>query len=109
MGSAFSQHNKFLKLELVQNEDNQTLRNADEIMDAIKSSRRKIKERIEFLELQVPPDMDSEREIAVLIRQDQYLEVLEGKEKSELAKIFLSASSDNCIVPEVLQWYQGPQ
>lgn|SRR5574344_52558 len=109
MGSAYSQNDGFFNFKVVENEDFTVLKDADEIMDAIKASRRKIKERIEFLEIQVPQDIESDKEIAILIRQDQYLEVLQNKPKAELAKIFLSSQKDNCIYPEILQWYQPPE
>ncbi len=98
-------------LKLVENQVKKTLNNADEVMDAIKSARREIKERIEYLESQVSDDsIEAEREIAVLIRQDQYFENLEGKQKSELEAIFFAGRrlNDNCIYPDVLQWYQPP-
>ena len=67
-------------LKLVENQVKKTLNNADEVMDAIKSARREIKERIEYLESQVSDDsIEAEREIAVLIRQDQYFENLENR------------------------------
>ena len=101
----------YFMLKLVENQVKKTLNNADEVMDAIKSARREIKERIEFLETQLSNDnIEAEREIAVLIRQDQYFENLEGKQKSELNAIFFSGRklNDNCIYPDVLQWYQPP-
>ena len=99
----------YFMLKLVENQVKKTLNNADEIMDAIRSARREIKERIEYLESQLSDDnIEAEREIAVLIRQDQYFETLEGKQKSELNAIFFAGRklNDNFIYPDVLQWYQ---
>ena len=100
-----------IKVKQLENQVKKTVNNADELMDAIKSARREIKERIEFLETQLSNDnIKAEREIAVLIRQDQYFENLEGKQKSELNAIFFAGRklNDNCIYPDVLQWYQPP-
>lgn len=110
MGSSFSRMQNSYELKLVQDEDSQILKNADEIMDAIKAARRKIKERIEELELIPQHTIEVDREIAVLIRQDQYLEILQSKQKTELEEIFFSGKKkdDNCIYPDVLQWYQPP-
>ena len=108
MGSSFPEKRNYFKLELVQNAESQTLKDINDIYLAIKSSRRGIKERIEFLENQ-PQNTDADREIAVLIRQDQYLEALQNKQKYELEEIFFPNGKDNCIVPEIFQWYQGPE
>lgn len=99
-------------LKLVEQQVKKTLTNADEVMDAIKSARREIKERIEYLEAQLSDDnLSTEKEIAVLIRQDQYFETLQKKQKSELEDIFFAGRKlkDNCIYPDVLQWYQPPE
>lgn len=111
MGSSFSRMQDNFELKLVQDEDSQILKNADEIMDAIKAARRKIKERIEELEFRTQHTIEIDREIAVLIRQDQYLEILQNKQKTELEEIFFSGKKkdDNCIYPDVLQWYQPPK
>lgn len=69
MGSSFSRITKDFELKLVHDEDSQVLKNADEIMDAIKAARRKIKERLDILESISSPTSEDEREIAVLIRQ----------------------------------------
>lgn len=108
MGTAFSYNDDDFKLRLVHGFKNKKIRNADEIMDTIKEYRIEIAEQIENLESVRPITDDIERQIAVLIRQDQYLEVLENKQKFELAEIFFSDQEDsNCVVPDVLQWYKG--
>lgn len=110
MGAAFARDDNDYTLELVRNIRSNTIKNADEIMDAIKEYRIEIAEQIENLEAAVPYTEDVEKQIAVLIRQDQYLKVLESKQKYELAEIFFETKEeDNCIVPEILQWYQPPQ
>lgn len=88
MGSSFSRITKDFELKVVHDEDSQVLKNADEIMDAIKAARRKIKERLDILESISSPTSEDEREIAVLIRQDQYFFALQNKQKSELEQIF---------------------
>lgn len=107
MGSAFSQNNEIFRLRIVHSIKSKKINNADEIMDTIKEFRIEIAEHIEELESIRPATDDIDRQIAVLIRQDQYLEVLQSKQKSELAELFFE-KEDNCIVPEVFQWYQGP-
>ena len=107
MGIAFSYNDDDFKLRLVQGFKDKNIRNADEIMDTIKEYRLEISEQIDNLEAIRPITSDIERQIAVLIRQDQYLEVLENKQKYELAEIFFDDDDNNCIVPDVLQWYKG--
>lgn len=107
MGTAFSYNDDDFKLRLVQGLKDKNIRNADEIMDTIKEYRLEISEQIDNLEAIRPITSDIERQIAVLIRQDQYLEVLENKQKYELAEIFFDDDDNNCIVPDVLQWYKG--
>lgn len=109
MGAAFSQNNNNnYALEIVKSIKSNTIKNADEIMNAIKEYRIEIAEQIEDLESVTPFTDEVERQIAILIRQDQYLQVLESKQKSDLSKMFFP-DNDNCIVPEVFQWYQPPQ
>lgn len=108
MGSAFSQNNDNFRLRIIDGIKSKNIRNADEIMDAIKEYRIEIAEQIDELEKICPVTDDIEKQIAVLIRQDQYLSVLENKQKTELAQIFFK-EEDNCIVPDVLQWYQPPE
>ncbi len=108
MGSAFSQNNDNFRLRIIDGIKSKNIRNADEIMDAIKEYRIEIAEQIDELEKVCPVTDDIEKQIAVLIRQDQYLSVLENKQKTELAQIFFK-EEDNCIVPDVLQWYQPPE
>lgn len=107
MGSAFSKKTTGFKLEIVRSEKFSAPQNADEIMDAIKHCRYLINERLfELEEMEQSEEID--REIGVLIRQDQYLSVLESKQKYELAEIFFNAKNEsNCIIPEILQWYTG--
>ena len=113
MGSSFSRITKDFELKLVHDEDSQVLKYADEIMYDIKAARRKIKERLDILESISSPTSEDEREIAVLIRQDQYFFALQNKQKSELEQIFFAGKKgeceDNCIYPDVLQWYQPPK
>lgn len=112
MSVPFPDNPAYYMLKLVEQQVKKTLNNADEVMDAIRSARREIKERIEYLEAQMSDEnLTTEKEIAVLIRQDQYFENLEGKQKSELEAIFFAGRKlkDNCIYPEVLQWYQPPE
>lgn len=107
MGSAFSKKTTEFKLEIVRNEKFNAPQNADEIMDAIKHCRYLISERLFALE-ELEPSEEIDREIGVLIRQDQYLSVLESKQKYELAEIFFNSKNEsNCIIPEILQWYTG--
>lgn len=107
MSSSFSKKDQQFKLELVRNENAKAIENADEIMDAIKHCRYEINERLLELE-EMPQTKEIDKEIAILIRQDQYLGFLEGKQKYELADMFLSKKyENNCIVPEILNWYQG--
>lgn len=110
MGSSFSWNPNYFGLRLVQNVESELIKNADEIMDAIKDFRQKIKYRIEELEKSCNADFEVDREIAVLIRHDKYLRYLESKHKTELEEIFFSGrkKENNCIYPDVLQWYQPP-
>lgn len=112
MSVPFPDNSASYMLKLVEQQVKKTLNNADEIMDAIKSVRREIKEQIEALETKMTNDnIDTEKEIAILIRQDQYFQNLEDKQKSELEDLFFAERklNDNCIYPEVLQWYQPPE
>ena len=52
---------------------------------------------------------ENDKEIAVLIRQNQYLEILLNKEKYELEEIFFPNGKSNCIVPDVFLWYKEPE
>lgn len=108
MGSAFSFENKDIKLRLIENLKDKELKDIDEILDAINQCRIEIAQRIDFLEQEEPVTIETEKEIAVLIRQEQYLQVLQNKPKAKLAEIF-GRLENNCIVPEILQWYQGPK
>lgn len=89
MGSSFSRITKDFELKLVHDEDSQVLKNADEIMDAIKAARRKIKERLDILESISSPTSEDEREIAVLIRQDQYFLLYKTNKNPSWNKYFL--------------------
>ena len=109
MGSSFSEQQDFFRLELIHNSDIDVIKDVDDILYAIKACRRKIKSRLEFLEKQTTNTVDADKEIAVLIRQDQYLEVLLNKEKQELKEIFFPGGKNNCIVPDVFLWYKEPE
>ncbi|MBS4760846.1 MAG: hypothetical protein KHX03_09140 [Clostridium sp.] len=104
MGSSFSQkQNSYIKL--VRNDD-YMLKNADDIVYAIRSARRDIAYKIEEIETSELTNDEKDIECAKLIRQDQYLEALLLKDKSELAELFFSENKDtNCVFPDVLQWY----
>ncbi len=109
MGSSFSEKPDYFRLELIYNNDTDTIKNIDDILLAIKSCRRKIKMRLEFLEKQSVNTSENDKEIAVLIRQNQYLEVLLNKEKHELEDIFFPNGKSNCIIPDVFLWYKEPE
>ncbi len=95
--------NSFIKL--VSNND-RLLKNADDIVYAIRSMRRDIATRIDEVEHSDISLDEKDIEIAKLIREDQYLEALLKKEKHELSEIFFTENEDsNCIYPDVLQWY----
>ena len=96
MGSSFSQkQNSYIKLV---KDNDYMLKNADDIVYAIRSARREISSELSNDEKDI--------ESAKLIRQDQYLEALLLKDKSELAEFFFSENSEtNCVFPDVLQWY----
>ena len=82
------------------------LKNADDIVYAIRSARREISYKIEEIEASELSNDEKDIESAKLIRQDQYLEALLLKDKSELAEFFFSENSEtNCVFPDVLQWY----
>ena len=92
-------------IKLVRNND-RLLKNADDIVYAIRSMRRDIAARIEEIENSEISSDEKDIEIAKLIREDQYLEALLRKEKHELAEIFFVEDKDsNCIYPDILQWY----
>lgn len=113
MSMSFPQQGQNCILRLVENQVKNTLNNADEIMTAIHCARREIRERIEKIEKYLnknPESLEAEKELAVLIQEDQYLQILSYKQKSELEEIFFAGrkTQDNCIYPDVLQWYQPP-
>ncbi len=109
MGSYFSEQPEFFKFELINTEESQIIRDIDDILFAIKSCKRKILERIEYLEKQISNSVEVDKEIAVLIRQNQYFNALEQKEKRELEEIFFPNGKANCIIPDVFLWYQEPE
>ncbi len=109
MGSSFSEQPDYFRLELIHNNDTDVIKNVDDILFAIKSSRRKIRMRLEFLEKQSVNTSENDKEIAVLIRQNQYLEILLNKEKRELEEIFFPNGKSNCIIPDVFLWYKEPE
>ena len=109
MGSSFSEEPDYFRLELICNNDSDAINNIDDILLAIKACLRKIKMRLEFLEKQKNNTAENDKEIAVLIRQNQYLEILLNKEKYELEEIFFPNGKSNCIVPDVFLWYKEPK
>ena len=76
MGSAFSFENSDIKLRLIENIKNKELKDVDEIISAIKECRQEIAQQIEILEQEIPITIETEKKIAVLIRQDQYLKTV---------------------------------
>ena len=105
MGVSFSRDCEYNDFRLLQHEDSDVLKDGDDILVAIKSAVRKINARIEFLEAQFPLNREQDVELAILLRQEQYFELLLQKSKTELEEIFFGKAIDNCIVPEILQWY----
>ncbi len=103
MGSSYSKLPKDY-LKLIKN-DEKMLKNADDIVYAIRESRRDIGQKIEDIELMEISDDEKDIILAKLIRQDQYLQALLWKQKSELAEIFFTEGKTNCVFPDVLQWY----
>lgn len=108
MGSAFSYEDNSLKLRLIKNINCSDPMDLDDILFAIKQLREQIAERIFVIEQAIYLTEEAEKEVAILIRQDQYLEIIQNKPKIELASIF-GKIENNCIVPEILQWYQEPK
>lgn len=104
MGSAFS-FNEDFRLRLVQNIQSNIVNNVDEILTCIKEFRLEISMKIEKLEQKIEQKPSLDREIAVLIRQDQYLEALSKTPKSKLDEIFFSSSNQDSG-PRVLKWYK---
>ncbi len=109
MSSTFFEQQNYSRIELVCNNESETIKNADDILYAIKACRRKIKQRLNDIEHQDLYTPEDEKESAVLIRQNQYLEVLLNKEKRELEDIFFPNGNSNCIVPDVFLWYKEPE
>lgn len=109
MGSSFSEKPDYFKIELVHNNNTDVIKDINDVLYALKAYRRKIKYRLEFLEKQNPNTPENDKEIAVLIRQNQYLEVLLNKEKHELEDIFFPNGKSNCIIPDVFLWYKEPE
>lgn len=108
MSTMFSENgDNFKKFEVIQGGNTSQFKDIDDILSAIKAQNRKICERIEYLEQHESDEND--RELAILIRQNQYIEALLEKSKIELEKIFFPNGLGNCIIPDVFQWYQGPE
>lgn len=91
-------------LKLVKNDD-ELLKSADDIVYAIREARRDIAQKMDEIEQMDWSDDEKDIVQAKLIRQDQYLEVLLLKQKTELAEIFFTEGKTNCVFPDVLQWY----
>lgn len=106
MGTAFSYDSDDFRLKLVEDIKSMKCQSGDDIMTAIQSFRREIAEQIEYIESQICVSENHEIKMAVLIRQDQYLEYLQTKQKHELVEMF--SDTENCIVPDVLRWYNAP-
>ncbi len=102
------------KFELIKNENYQAFKSADEIVEAMKRCRNEIAEYLEILEEIIAESYEkngvtceeSEKQMAVLLRQDQYLEYLLSKQKYELAEIFLDKKDESDDESEILNWYQ---
>ena len=107
MGAYFmSDNNNYGHLELIQGGCSREYHNVEDVLLSLKENRRNMLEKIEILEDN--ESFEAQREIAVLIRKVQYLDVLLDKNKSELERIFFPKDNGSCIVPDVFQWYQGP-
>jgi len=106
MGLSFmSNENYYPNLKVLNGGLENTFSDVDDIVNYFKQQRREIAEKIEHLENDM--SFEAQREIAVLIRNMQYLDVLLDKNKSELEKIFFPNGNGNCVIPDVFQWYQG--
>lgn len=109
MGLAYSNEDDNFELKIVNLIKEQIFSNVDDFFSALQEFRDKIQEKIEKLEklsiLNIDNNIDIDRKIAILLRQDQYLEFLQGKQKSEIAEIFFGDKS--FFVPDVLQWYNS--
>ncbi len=110
MVSAFSydENNKINILRLVETIKDKNPKNIDEIVSALKEYRLEIVLEIESLSEIKPITADIEKKIALLIRQEQYIDAILNKQKTELAEIF-GEIKNNCIVPEILNWYHPPE
>lgn len=107
MGAYFmSENNNYRHLEVLQGGCNKNYDSVDDIILSLKENRRNMLEKIDILD--EDDSFSAQREIAVLIRKIQYLDVLLQKNKSELERIFFPDGNGGCIVPDVFQWYQGP-
>ena len=109
MGVAFSNDDDNFNLKIINCIKEQIFNSVEELFSALQAYREKIQEKIEKLEKMsfsnVEGCVDVDRKIAILLRQDQYLEVLQSKQKSEIAEIFFG--DNNYFVPPVLQWYNS--
>ena len=104
MGTAFNYMPDDFRLMLIKNIRSKNAKNADEIVSVIKEFWIEITEQISSLESLTRINDNAEIELAILIRQNQYLEYLLNKQKYELVQIF-NECSENCITPEVFKWY----
>lgn len=107
MGFAFSYDNDF-RLQLVEKIETKELKNIDEIVDMLKEYLTDISDEIYNLEHLDDFSDEKEKKLAVLIRKQQYINILINMNKTDLAEFF-QFENDNCIFPEVLQWYKGPE
>ncbi len=107
MGFAFSYDNDF-RLQLVEKIETKELKNIDEIVDMLKEYLTDISDEIYNLEHLDDFSDETEKKLAVLIRKQQYINILINMNKTDLAEFF-HFENDNCIFPDVLQWYQGPE
>lgn len=107
MGFAFSYDNDF-RLQLVEKIETKELKNIDEITDMLKECLADISDQIYDLENADEFSDETEKKLAVLIRKQQYINLLINMDKTDLAKFF-QFENDNCIFPDILQWYQGPE
>lgn len=94
-------------LNVIKSTSNQDFKDIDDVIYHIKSKKREMLEKIESLEKE--DSFDSQKELAILVRNVQYFDTLLDKNKLDLEKIFFPNGTRNCIVPEVLNWYKDSQ
>ena len=93
--------------KVIKGNNNQEFKDINDVIYHIKSQKREMLEKIELLENE--ESFESQKELAVLVRKVQYFDALLGKNKLDLEKIFFPNGTENCIIPEVLNWYNGSQ